>query len=61
MCKSPLIGPTNQACGGDGKVEGDGPRGERGETLLHKHGAQSAGIALHSEGASTGLYRGSLF
>ncbi len=55
LCKS----PSNQACGG----EGWGwwvCRGE-GEGLLHKDGAQSAGIALHSKGASAGLYWGSLF
>lgn len=48
--------PTNQAFGGDGMVEGDGFSVGVGLGLLHKHGAQSAGIALHSEGASAGLY-----
>lgn len=37
-----------------------GPQ-RRGVSGLHKHGAQSAGIALHSQGPSPGWYRGSLF
>lgn len=63
-CINPLIGwpglPTRLLEGGGG-LRVMGPE-RRGRVLLHKHGAQSAGIALHSKGAlgSGGLYFGDL-